>query len=83
MLKKIIFTIFFFGTIPFATQATVRSPDFNSDGTVNVADFLLFVEVFGSSRGDSTFDPKYDLNDDGVIDSSDYAHFLMQLMVLL
>ncbi len=47
--------------------------DFNDDGVVNVADFLLFVDVFGLSEGDDGFNADMDLNGDG------YSHFTLPL----
>ncbi|MCY4427194.1 MAG: hypothetical protein OXC05_09220, partial [Halieaceae bacterium] len=43
------------------------SPDFDSDGTVGIPDFLEFVNHFGTSRGDAGYDAKYDLDGNGVI----------------
>ena len=52
------------------------SPDFDGDGTVNIADFLAFVGVFGSSRGDGTYQALYDLDSNGVIGISDFLTFV-------
>ena len=52
------------------------SADFNGDGTVNVADFLDFVEVFGSQQGDGKYDAKYDLVRDGAITVADFLRFV-------
>ena len=52
------------------------SADFNGDGSVNVADFLLFVGVFGSQQGDGKYDAKYDLVRDGAITVADFLIFV-------
>ena len=50
--------------------------DFNDDGVVNVADHLLFVEVFGLSEGDDGFNADMDLDGDGTIGIPDFLIFL-------
>ena len=52
------------------------SADFNGDGIVNIADFLLFVGVFGSQQGDGKYDAKYDLVRDGAITVADFLIFV-------
>ena len=52
------------------------SADFNGDGTVNIADFLDFVDVFGSEQGDGKYDAKYDLVRDGAITVADFLRFV-------
>ena len=52
------------------------SPDFDGDGMVGISDFLLFVNKFGSSRGDGTYEAKYDLDGDGVIGTPDFLLFV-------
>ena len=62
------------GLVSFAVEAqTLKSPDFNGDGVVNVADILLFADVWGTSAGDEKFNARFDLDGDGVIGSGDYA----------
>ncbi len=51
------------------------NPDFNGDGTVNIADFLEFVELFGLSRGNAGYDARYDLDGDGTIGIGDFLIF--------
>ena len=68
-------------TVSLALRATLRvakppSPDFDRDGTVGIPDFLLFVDVFGSGRGQDKYDPKYDLNVDGEIGIPDFLLFV-------
>ena len=52
------------------------SPDFDRSGTVGIPDFLLFVDVFGSRRGQDTYEAKYDLNVDGEIGIPDFLIFI-------
>ncbi len=42
--------------------------DFNGDGSVSFADFLMFAAAFGTSTGDAGFDAKFDLNGGGSVD---------------
>lgn len=51
------------------------SPDFDGDGMVGFADFLQFAGVFGASRGDGTYQAKYDLDGDGAIGFPDFLIF--------
>ena len=51
------------------------TPDFNRDGRVNFADFLLFGSRFGASRGDERYEAKYDLDEDGTIGFGDFLIF--------
>ena len=50
--------------------------DFNGDGTVNIADFLQFVEQFGLSQGDAGYDARYDLDGDNTIGIGDFLIFV-------
>ncbi len=50
--------------------------DFNEDGMVAVSDFLLFVNVFGLTRGDGAFDEIFDLVSDGNINIADFLLFI-------
>ena len=59
-----------------SAQNTSPSPDFNGNGTVDIDDFLLFVNHFGTSRGEAGYDAKYDLDSNGVIDISDFLIFV-------
>ena len=56
--------------------STAPSPDFNGDGIVNIADLVLFVNFYGTSRGDTGYDAKYDLNSDGEIGILDLRIFV-------
>ena len=50
--------------------------DFNGDGAVTIADFLLFVDVFGLTEGDDGFNADMDLNGDGTIGIPDFLIFV-------
>ena len=55
------------GLDPVVFTATSRArPDFNGDGTTDLADFFLFAESFGGS------DPRFDLDGDGAVDFADF-----------
>ena len=49
-------------------------PD-SGDGLVDFADFLLFVQQYGLSRGDERYDVRYDLDRDGTIGFGDFLIF--------
>ncbi|MDE0553713.1 MAG: dockerin type I domain-containing protein, partial [Candidatus Poribacteria bacterium] len=59
-----------------AATNTTPSADFDGDGVVGIFDFLLFVQKFGSSQGDETYEAKYDLDGDGKIGISDFLIFV-------
>ncbi len=52
------------------------TPDFDGDGVVGFADFLLFVAQFGSSEDDEGYDVWFDLDGDGVIGFGDFLIFV-------
>ncbi len=52
--------------------------DFDEDGTVGVADFLLFVDAFGASQGEASFSELFDLVPDGIINVADFLVFVDQ-----
>ena len=52
------------------------SSDFDDSGQVDIADLLLFVEVFGTQSGQENFDPKFDLNGNGIVDMPDFLIFV-------
>ncbi len=56
-------------------QLQVLTPDFNGDGVVNFADFLLFGGQFGARQGDGKYEVKYDLDSDGAIGFGDFLIF--------
>ena len=51
------------------------TPDFNGDGVVNFADFLVFAGQFGARQGDGRYEAKYDLDSDGAIGFGDFLIF--------
>ena len=62
----------------FDRPATVATPDFDGNGTVDFADFLQFVSRFGSSPGDEGYDARYDLDGNGTIGFGDFLMFVSQ-----
>ena len=50
--------------------------DFDGSGTVDIADFLAFVDQFGLSRSDARYDARYDLDGDDVIGIGDFLIFV-------
>ena len=56
--------------------SSVLTGDFNGNGVVNISDFLLFVSHFGTSRGDGTYDTRYDLDDNSTIGFPDFLIFV-------
>ena len=55
---------------------TAADADFDGNGIVDIPDFLLFVDHFGSSRGDGTYEAKYDLDSNGVVGIPDFLIFV-------
>ena len=49
--------------------------DFNTDGSVNFADFVLFASVFNTRPGDLLYENKYDLNLNEIVDFADFVIF--------
>ncbi len=68
-------TVLLWDMSPYITSQT-PNPDFNGDGTVNIADFLQFVEQFGLSQGDARYDARYDLDGDNTIGIGDFLIFV-------
>lgn len=62
-------------TLTFALDVQLPSPDFNGDGQVNFADFVIFAGKFGSQRGQDRYDARCDLNGDGQIGFDDFLIF--------
>ena len=50
--------------------------DFDGDGQVGIADFLLFVEVFGTRSGQENFNSKFDLDNDETVGITDFLIFV-------
>ncbi len=58
------------------TFRTVCPGDFDDNGMINVADFLLFVAVFGTSSGDATYNAVMDMDGNGAIGIPDFLLFV-------
>ncbi len=52
------------------------SADFNGNGTVDIPDFLLFVDVFGLKVGQERYETKYDLDRNEEIGIPDFLLFV-------
>ena len=63
----------------FSQDSSPASSDFDGNGVVDIPDFLLFVDVFGSQEGEDKYDAKYDLNGDGEIGIPDFLIFMDNL----
>ena len=50
--------------------------DLTGDGEVHIDDFIAFARHYGTSEGDSTFDPAFDLNGDGHVGFPDFVSFV-------
>ena len=60
----------------FSQKSSPSSPDFNGNGVVDIPDFLLFVDVFGSKEGEEKYEAKYDLDGNGEIGIPDFLIFI-------
>ena len=49
--------------------------DFNADGAVDFADFLLFARGYGASLGEAGYDSRFDLDGDGRVGFQDFLAF--------
>ncbi len=71
----------FMGTLPLAACPVTTDtkdedpdawpPDFNDNRRVDIYDVLRFRVPFGSAAGDAAYDPRFDLNMDGLINIFD------------
>ena len=59
-----------------STPTPALTSDFDGDGAVNIADFLLFVGQFGFSQDDAGYEARFDLDGDGVIGIGDFLIFV-------
>ena len=50
--------------------------DFDDNGMVNMADFMLFGDVFGTQSGDATYNALMDMDSNGTIDVADFMLFV-------
>ena len=67
--------------ITFAKTTDTETPsmltgDFDGDRQVGIADFLLFVDAFGTHSGQENFDSKFDLDSNGRVGISDFLIFV-------
>ena len=60
----------------FSQNSSPPSPDFNGNGIVDIPDFLLFVDAFGSKEGQERYDAKYDLDGNSEIGIPDFLIFV-------
>ena len=67
-------TVLLWDLVPYRDPES-RVPDFNGDGTVGFEDFIEFASQFGSSRGDSDYDARFDLDGNGEVGFSDFLIF--------
>ena len=56
--------------------ASMPSADFDGNGTVDIPDFLLFLDVFGLKVGQEEYEAKYDLDGNEVIGIPDFLIFV-------
>ena len=56
-------------------QPAALTPDFNGDGRVDFADFLLFTAQFGLRQGAPGYNARYDLDGDDTIGFGDFLIF--------
>ena len=61
--------------ITFTAPATGPG-DFDGNGIVNLADFLLFVAVFNKSSSDVGFDARMDFDGNGIVNIADFLAFV-------
>ena len=60
----------------FSQDNSPSSSDFNGNGVVDIPDFLLFVNVFGSKEGQERYESKYDLDGNDEIGIPDFLIFV-------
>ena len=60
----------------FTQQASICPGDFDGNGIVNIADFLLFTGVFGASSGDAKYNALMDMDGNGEIGIADFLSFI-------
>ena len=57
-------------------EITAAQADFDGSGVVDIADFLQFVDAYGSQAGQSAYQTKFDLDGDGTVGISDFLLFV-------
>lgn len=55
---------------------TSLKSDFNINGSVDFADFVAFIDHFGSRNGDTNFDSRFDLSQNSTVDFTDFLEFV-------
>ena len=73
--KKLFVSIFILPFVFVVHAGATPSPDFNSNGVVDIPDFLMFLDNFGLRQGDPGFDSRFDLDGDGIIGVGDFTIF--------
>jgi hypothetical protein len=63
---------FSFDIIINGSDSLPLSGDVNGDRTVNIVDIVLYVLASGSKLGDPNWDPRVDINQDGIINDADF-----------
>ena len=61
--------------VPVMTTERKLPADFNRNGIVDFADYLLFVATYGAREGDPAYNPWMDFDKDGAITFSDFLIF--------
>ena len=61
-------------TVP--STATACPGDFDGNRNVNIADFLAFVEVFGTSSADANYNAQMDFDSNGSVEIADFLAFV-------
>ena len=61
--------------LSFTQQASTCPGDFDGNGMVNIADFLLFTGVFGTSADDANYNALMDMDGNGEIGIADFLLF--------
>lgn len=59
-----------------STIASACPGDFDGNGSVNIADFLAFVNVFGTSSADANYNAQMDLDSNGSVEIADFLAFV-------
>jgi len=60
---------------PFENYEIGRKGDFDGDGNIDIYDFVLFAQAYGSELEDDNYNPVGDFDDDGVINIFDFVQF--------